>query len=68
LEPVAYFNEAMPTAVTVSHQGRTFVNFPKWVDEVVVRVAEIRDGKTVSYPDEAINQSNTDDPSAALVS
>jgi hypothetical protein len=32
LEPVAYFNGAMPTGVTVSHQGRIFVNFPKWGD------------------------------------
>ncbi|MGH9984291.1 MAG: hypothetical protein ACRD8W_10080 [Nitrososphaeraceae archaeon] len=30
LEPVAYFNEAMPTGVTVSQQGRIFVYFPKW--------------------------------------
>ena len=29
LEPVAYFNGAMPTGVTVSHKGRIFVNFPK---------------------------------------
>ncbi len=30
LEPVALFDGAMPTGVTVSHQGRIFVNFPKW--------------------------------------
>jgi hypothetical protein len=29
LEPVAYFNGAMPTGVTVSHKGRIFVNFPR---------------------------------------
>ena len=69
LEPVAYFNDAMPTGVTVSHQGRIFVNFPKWGDEVAFSVAEICNDKTVAYPNEAINQSNTtDDPSAALVS
>ena len=34
LEPVAYFDGAMPTGVTVSHTGRVFVNFPKWGDEV----------------------------------
>ena len=28
LEPVAYFNGAMPTGVTVSQKGRIFVNFP----------------------------------------
>lgn len=26
LEPVAYFYDAMPTGVTVSHEGRIFVN------------------------------------------
>jgi hypothetical protein len=31
LEPFAYFNGAMPTGVTVSHQGSIFINFPKWV-------------------------------------
>jgi sugar lactone lactonase YvrE len=69
LKPVAYFNDAMPTGVTVSHKGRIFVNFPKWGDEVAFSVVEISKGKTVAYPNEAINQSNTaDDPSAALVS
>ena len=29
LEPVAHFHGAMPTGVTISHQGRIFVNFPK---------------------------------------
>jgi sugar lactone lactonase YvrE len=68
LEPVAYFNGAMPTGVTVSHQGRIFVNFPKWGDEVPYTVAEIRDGKTVAYPDEAINKTDPKDLSTALVS
>jgi sugar lactone lactonase YvrE len=69
LEPVAYFNGAMPTGVTVSHQGRIFVNFPKWGDEVAFTVSEVRDGgEVVAYPDEATNQTNSSDPSAALVS
>lgn len=68
LEPVAHFNGAMPTGVTVSHQGRIFVNFPKWGDDVPFTVAEIRAGKPVAYPDEAINRTNLDDPAAALVS
>jgi sugar lactone lactonase YvrE len=68
LEPVTYFNGAMPTGVTVSQQGRIFVNFPKWGDEVAFTVAEIRDGEAVAYPDEAMNQTNQDDPAAALVS
>jgi sugar lactone lactonase YvrE len=68
LEPIAYFNGAMPTGVTVSHQGRIFVNFPKWGDEVPFMVAEIRNGEPVAYPDQAMNQTHPDDPAAALVS
>jgi sugar lactone lactonase YvrE len=72
LEPVAHFNGAMPTGVTVSQQGRIFVNFPKWGDEVPFTVAEVKDGKAVAYPDEAINQTDThdlgtDDAVAALL-
>lgn len=68
LEPVAYFEGAMPTGVTVSQQGRIFVNFPKWGDDVHFTVAEIRDGKAVPYPDQAFNTTVPDDPAAALVS
>ena len=68
LEPVAYFDGAMPTGVTVSHQGRIFVNFPKWGDEVAFTVAEIREGRLVAYPDEATNRTNPNDLAAALVS
>jgi len=68
LEPVAYFNGAMPTGVTVSQQGRIFVNFPKWGDEVPFTVAEIHDGELVAYPDEAMNKTDPDDLAAALVS
>lgn len=69
LEPVAYFDGAMPTGVTVSQkQGRIFVNFPRWGDDVPFTVAEIRDGKAVAYPDEAINQTDRNDPTASLVS
>jgi sugar lactone lactonase YvrE len=64
LEPVVHFNGAMPTGVTVSQKGRIFVNFPKWGDEVSFTVAEVRDGKAVAYPDEAINQTDTDDLAA----
>ena len=70
LEPVAHFNGAMPTGVTVSHQGRIFINFPKWGDEVPFTVSEIHNGgeTVVAYPDEATNQTNPNGPAAALVS
>jgi len=68
LEPVAYFNGAMPTGVTVSRQGRIFVNFPRWGDEVPFTVSEIRNGEAVAYPNEAINKSNPVDQASALVS
>ncbi|MFE4829191.1 L-dopachrome tautomerase-related protein [Streptomyces sp. NPDC056672] len=62
LEPVASFYGAMPTGVTVSRTGRIFVNFPHWGDKVPYSVAEIRDGKPVAYPDQAINVADTGDP------
>jgi len=55
LEVVALFTGPMPTGVTVAGDGRIFVNFPKWGDPVPYTVAEVKDGKTVPYPDAAIN-------------
>ena len=68
LEPVAYFHGAMLTGVTVSQQGRIFVNFPKWGDDVQFTVAELKDGQEVAYPNEAFNETDENDPAAALVS
>lgn len=68
LEPVMYFNGAMPTGVTVSHKGRIFVNFLKWGDDVRFTVAEINNGKLVAYPDETFNQTDPNDLAKALVS
>ena len=69
LEPMAYFNGAMPTGVTVSQQGRIFINFPKWGDDVKFTVTEIHNGgEAVAFPDEAINRTDPNDPAAALVS
>lgn len=68
LVPVAYFNDAMPTGVTVSHKGRIFVNFPKWGDDVQFTVAEIKNGKALAYPDEAFNQTDPNDLDKTLVS
>lgn len=56
IEPVALFNEMMLTGVTVSEEGRIFVNFPRWGDEVPFTVAEIVDGEPKPFPNEAINK------------
>ena len=56
LEPVAYFDGAMLTGVTVSRGGRIFVNFPKWGDDVQFTVAEVKDNEVVPYPDRATNK------------
>jgi len=68
LDSIVEFDGPMPTGVTVSHQGRIFVNFPKWGDQVDFTVAEIRDGRPVAYPDQATNQTNDEHLDAALVS
>jgi sugar lactone lactonase YvrE len=56
IEPIFEFHDAMPTGVSVSADGRIFVNFPRWGDDVPFTVGEIRDGKVVPYPDAAINK------------
>lgn len=58
----------MPTGVTVSAGGRIFVNFPKWGDEVVFTVGELRDGSVVAYPDQAHNTPSSNDDPRAFVS
>lgn len=68
LEVVATFSGPMPTGVTVSHTGRIFVTFPKWGDQVTATVAEVRDGETVPYPDQAWNSPSGDDDPEAFVS
>ena len=55
LETVATFNGPMPTGVTVSHENRIFVNFPRWGDDVPFTVAELVNGKAVAFPDAQIN-------------
>jgi sugar lactone lactonase YvrE len=68
LQTVATFDGAMPTGVTVSHQGRIFVNFPRWGDDVEATVAELRDGRTVPYPDENANDPASNSDQQAFVS
>ena len=58
----------MPTGVTVSQGGRIFVNFPRWGDKVDYTVAEVKNGRTVPYPNAEINRPNTNRQSESLIS
>ncbi|MGU3538435.1 L-dopachrome tautomerase-related protein [Methylobacterium sp. A54F] len=49
LTQVARF-EHQVTGITVSRDGRMFVNFPRWSEDAPVSVAEVKDGKPVPYP------------------
>ena len=55
LEEFATFPKQQVTGVTVSPEGRVFVNFPFWSDDHTVSVAEIIDGKPTPFLDEAWN-------------
>lgn len=70
LQPVAFFNDAMPTGVTISDKGRIFVNFPRWGDNVAFTVAELIDGKAVAYPNAEMNRAlgPAEDPDGHFVS
>ncbi len=50
LVQVAAF-EHQVTGVTVSADGRIFVNFPRWTEDSAVSVAELKNGQVVPYPD-----------------
>ncbi|MDP4022495.1 L-dopachrome tautomerase-related protein [Methylobacterium sp. NEAU 140] len=49
LTQVARFDHQV-TGVTVTKDGRIFVNFPRWTEDAPVSVAELKDGKPVPYP------------------
>ena len=54
-EQVATF-ERQVTGVTVTPDGRIFVNFPRWEEDVAVSVGELmHDGSVRAYPNEAWN-------------
>src|SRR5580698_11248308 len=69
LEVVATFNGPMPTGVTVANDGRIFVNFPRWGDNIEYTVAEVKNGKTIPYPNAELNRyADGDDQANKLVS
>ncbi len=39
------------TGVTVTKDGRTFVNFPRWTEDTAVSVAELKNGTLTPFPD-----------------
>src|SRR5437868_7009466 len=67
-ELVATFDGPMPTGVTVSHEGRVFVNYPRWGDPVTFTVAELKGGKPAAYPDEKFATFDKARPAETLVS
>tara|TARA_R100000306_G_scaffold54193_2_gene51278 strand:+ start:71007 stop:72194 length:1188 start_codon:yes stop_codon:yes gene_type:complete len=68
IEQVFAFDGPMPTGVTVADNGRIFVNFPRWGDDVPFTVAELRDGKAVPYPDIKINTPKGQPAAEAFIS
>lgn len=50
-------SERQWTGVAVSHEGRIFVNYPRWSDNVPFTVGEVTpDGAVTPYPDEKMNR------------
>jgi len=68
LELVATFDGPMPTGVSVSREGRVFVNYPRWGDPVTFTVAEVKGGKASAYPDAAFATFDRSRPGETLVS
>ncbi|MCJ2090774.1 major royal jelly family protein [Methylobacterium sp. E-005] len=71
LSQVAHFDHQV-TGITVSKDGRIFVNFPRWSEDAPVSVAELKDGKPVPFPNEDWNgwrnaKSDTVDPKTHFV-
>ena len=67
-EVVAEFTDVMPTGVTVSDDGRVFVSFPRWGDDVPFTVAEVVDGAAVAFPSAEVNEWTDGDSTDQLIS
>jgi sugar lactone lactonase YvrE len=66
LEPVFQFFDAMPTGVSVANDGRIFINFPRWGDDVPFTVGVIKAGKVIAYPSQEINKFDPQRPTETL--
>lgn len=66
MEEVASFKGIQVTGITLSDNGRMFVNFPRWRDGVPYSVAEVlKDGIHMPYPNKEMNRwENGDKPSS----
>jgi len=67
-EVVARIYDNMPTGLTVSDDGRVFVSFPRWGDDVPFTVGELVDGRIRPYPTIEMNHWKPGDPAGRLVS
>lgn len=56
IKEVAVFKGQQVTGVTVTQEGRIFVNFPRWRTGVENAVAEVVNGKTTTYPNAQWNK------------
>ncbi|WP_265459945.1 L-dopachrome tautomerase-related protein [Enterococcus sp. HY326] len=68
LEQVHAFYDEMPTGVSISENGRIFVNFPEWGDKVKATVAEIVGEQVIPYPNQELNTFNSKYPQKAFLS
>ena len=64
LEAVYLFDgPPLPTGLTGTADGRTFVSFPRWTQPANYTAAEVTNGKLVPFPDAETNQFLPDQPS-----
>jgi sugar lactone lactonase YvrE len=68
IEAVHEFYDAMPTGVTRAPNGRIFVNFPRWGDDVPFTVGEIVGDRVVAYPNAQMNRPDSKHPASSLLS
>ena len=68
IRPIFFFNDQMPTGVTVSHTSRIFVCYPRWGDRVNFTVAELRNGQEIPYPTPEINRADINRPADTFIS
>jgi sugar lactone lactonase YvrE len=50
VQEIAQFKGQQVTGVTVTQEGRIFVNFPRWRTAVIASVTEVVNGESIAYP------------------